>query len=157
MKITQLDSLDSSVPAGTKVFQGFIKKEPKSFLSLSIFVYEEKEKTNEEYKLSCSFITPVSGDDKTVDSMFSLHNVLSGYSIDDVITKFLAAYEKFGIFNDCDLGDQIYVSWSDESTSLDYFVSKIITEIQIKNGEFSERLKGTSFDNSDSLSPRLVK
>ena len=156
MRINQLTGLkdQNSVSGEAEVCQAFIKKDQIHFLSLSIFVYDDDK--NDEYQLSCSFISPVSEEDKSVDSMFTLHNILSGISVTDVITKFLASYGKFGLFENCDLGDQLFISWVDETTSTKA-ISQIIADVQIENGKYYDRLKNTEFSSTDSISPRLVK
>ena len=142
------------------ITQGFISHSPKSFISLAVYFYDAEDRKDAHKDLTCSlsvsFITPVSADDKQVDSMFTLHNILSGRTVNEVVLNFIGGYGKFGFFNNCDLGDEVFVSYVDGTTSNDFYVSKIIEESK-KNNAFDELLGNLPQFNKDVKSPRLVK
>lgn len=143
-------------PDDTVCTQAFVSQYPTKCISLSVMFSEEPESVPEDFRcaLSLNFMTPVEEESEDIDSIFTLHQVIYGSSVEDVVVKFICCYELFGLFDVCDLADQLYVVNSDGEEVFDLSLSEIFVEAE-KNPRYSRMMEARA--KLKEKSPRIVK
>ena len=147
--------------------QGFIADNPKSFISLAVYFFDESDSLifNQAPDVICSLSISITTPDDAVEdgigSSFTLHNILAGKSVVDLITKFIFIYSEQGFFANCNLVDDIFVSYVDGSSSNEFTVTNIIRSDAVESAknnipEFANVWTNNNYKNKN-RTPRLVK